>query len=98
MRGLAGQDLESLDIPNEDAFVKAYCTASGRDISAVRPRLTFFIGFSFFRMAAIAQGVYKRALSGNASASDALQVGKYASVLADIGLGVVTNRFTNSRL
>ena len=31
------------------------------------PNWPFLIAFSFFRIAAIAQGVYKRALDGNAS-------------------------------
>ena len=31
------------------------------------PHWTFLIAFSFFRIAAICQGVYKRALDGNAS-------------------------------
>jgi hypothetical protein len=31
------------------------------------PDWTFLIAFSFFRYAAIAQGVYKRSLDGNAS-------------------------------
>ena len=30
----------------------------------------FFLAFSFFRLAAICQGVYKRALDGNASNPD----------------------------
>ncbi|MFO8142634.1 MAG: phosphotransferase family protein, partial [Marinobacter sp.] len=41
--------------------------------------------FSLFRLAAILQGVYARALQGNAANADALQVGKRASLLAEAG-------------
>ena len=40
--------------------------AGARGFAAI-PDWTFLIAFSFFRVAAIVQGVYKRALDGNAS-------------------------------
>lgn len=63
-RGLAGLDCAALGIPGEAAYVAAYCRRAG--IAGV-PDWTFLIAFSFFRIAAIVQGVYKRALDGNAS-------------------------------
>jgi hypothetical protein len=44
----------------------------------------FFLAFAFFRFAAIAQGVYARALAGNASAANAL-VGLLAAPLTALG-------------
>ena len=41
-----------------------YCERMGL---AEVPHWPFLLAFSFFRIAAIAQGVYKRALDGNAS-------------------------------
>jgi aminoglycoside phosphotransferase (APT) family kinase protein len=64
LRGLAGADADALGIPNEAAYVAAYCRRAG--IAGI-PDWTFLIAFSFFRIAAIVQGVYKRSLDGNAS-------------------------------
>ena len=63
-RGLAGLDRAALGIPTEADYVAAYCRRAG--LSEI-PHWTFLIAFSFFRIAAIAQGVYKRTLDGNAS-------------------------------
>ncbi|MBA1140739.1 phosphotransferase [Mesorhizobium neociceri] len=63
-RGLGGVDRAALGLPSEEAYVAAYCRRrglAGIDI------WSFFLAFSFFRLAAICQGVYKRALDGNAS-------------------------------
>ena len=63
-RGLGGIDRAALGLPNEAAYVEGYARRLGV------PRIdnwTFLIAFSFFRVAAIVQGVYKRALEGNAS-------------------------------
>ena len=57
--GLCGRDLSTLGIPTEEEFLSHYCSLRG--ISHV-PNWTFYMAFSFFRLAAILQGVYKRAL------------------------------------
>ena len=82
MRGLQGEDLEALGIPDEQATIARYCAQTGRD--GIDDWLVF-LAFSLFRLAAILQGVYKRALDGNAANANALNVGKRASLLADIG-------------
>lgn len=41
----------------------------------------YFLAFAFFRAGAILQGVYKRALQGNASATNALAVGRLADAV-----------------
>jgi aminoglycoside phosphotransferase (APT) family kinase protein len=63
-RGLGGIDRHALGLPAEEEYVTAYCRRRG--IGGVAG-WTFFLAFSFFRLAAICQGVYKRALDGNAS-------------------------------
>ena len=63
-RGLAGVDRAAQGLPSEADYVSAYCRRTG--LKSV-PHWTFLIAFSFFRYAAIAQGVYKRTLDGNAS-------------------------------
>lgn len=63
-RGLGGVDRAALGLPSEDAYVEAYCRRRG--IQRI-DNWNFYLAFSFFRLAAICQGVYKRALDGNAS-------------------------------
>lgn len=81
LAGLAGINRDALGIPTETEYVDAYCQRCG--LSGI-PNWTFFQVFSLFRMAAIVQGVKKRALDGNASADKAyaLRVGSLAEPLA----------------
>ncbi|WP_148861269.1 phosphotransferase [Marinobacter fonticola] len=87
-RGIVGEDLEALNIPDEQEVVERYCRQSGR---TGIDDWHVFLAFSLFRLAAIVQGVYARALQGNASNADALQVGKRASMLADAGWRIAQN-------
>ncbi len=82
LSGLRGLDLHALGIPSEEELVATYCHRAGRDNL---PDLTFFIALSFFRYAAIAQGVYARSLQGNASDKRAGLAGQGAIVLAEEG-------------
>lgn len=82
MRGLQGEDLEALGIPTEQETIARYCTRTGREDIV---DWHVYLAFSLFRLASIVQGVYKRALDGNAANADALKVGKRASVLAETG-------------
>lgn len=63
-RSLGGIDRTALGLPSEEDYVAAYCRRRGLEDIGNWP---FFLAFSFFRLAAICQGVYKRALDGNAS-------------------------------
>ncbi|MCR9135974.1 MAG: phosphotransferase family protein [Alphaproteobacteria bacterium] len=63
-RGLGGLDREAIGLPGEAAYVQAYCRR--RNIDEIE-HWSFYLAFSFFRLAAILQGVLKRALDGNAS-------------------------------
>ncbi|MBZ9776491.1 phosphotransferase family protein [Mesorhizobium sp. CO1-1-8] len=63
-RGLGGVDRSALGLPSEEDYVASYCRRRG--LTGIG-NWTFFLAFSFFRLAAICQGVFKRALDGNAS-------------------------------
>ena len=80
--GLLGRDLKALGIPSEQDYIAGYCQAAG--LSDI-PQYDFYLAFSFFRFAAIAQGIYARWKSGNAAAPNAEQVGLLAKPLADLG-------------
>ncbi len=81
--GLAGLDRAALGIPDESALLRRYSELTGRDIPADWP---FVLAFSFFRLAAIAQGVAKRAEQGNASSEQAVQAGRMTGMLAELGV------------
>ena len=66
--GLAGADLASLNIPDEEAYIAAYCRRTGR--SSI-PNYDYYVAFSFFRIAAIFHGIKGRVLRGTASSERA---------------------------
>ncbi|RDU98837.1 phosphotransferase [Trinickia dinghuensis] len=84
--GLAGQDRAALGVPEEVRLVARYCELRG--IEPIRD-WHFYLAFSFFRLAAIAQGVKARALQGNASSTKALQVGEMVAPLAQEAMRVI---------
>lgn len=79
--GLGGLDRDALGIPSEEEYVDAYCKRRGIDKI---DNWTFYLAFSFFRLAAILQGVVKRAHDGNASSDKAMQLGAMVRPLAQI--------------
>jgi len=85
--GLAGLDLPSLGIPDESAFVTAYCKHAQR---ADIPDWPFYLAFAFFRICAITQGVYARGLQGNASDAAADRYGAVAKRTAEIGWSIAS--------
>lgn len=86
-RGLAGLDREALGLPSEAEYVATYCRRSG--IGEI-PNWHFYLAFSFFRIAAILQGVYKRALDGNASNPEkARQYGEAVPVLGRLAMALI---------
>ena len=87
-RGLAGVDRASLGIPDEGEYVARYCERLALEHI---PHWTFYLAFSFFRLAAILQGVKKRALDGNASNPErAHQMGAAVPVLARMAMALAT--------
>jgi len=80
-RGLGGLDLAGTGIPTEDAYVDQWCQRTGR----TRPEnFDFYVILSLFRLAAIVQGIAKRAQDGTANDARAAQMGEIAGPLADI--------------
>lgn len=72
-------------IPTEEEFVAQYCERTGR---ARVDDWNFYLAFSFFRLASIIQGVYKRGLDGNASSVKALSMKDVVVQTADTGWAI----------
>jgi len=83
-RGLGGVDRAALGLPTDAEFIAQYCER--RNLPEI-DNFGFYLAFCFFRMAGIIQGVYKRALDGNASNPErARKMGDYVAVFAANGL------------
>ncbi|EEE36496.1 phosphotransferase family protein [Rhodobacteraceae bacterium KLH11] len=88
-RGLAGVDRARLGLPSDEAFIADYCARRG--LPGI-DNFGFYLAFNFFRMAGILQGVYKRALDGNASdPARARAFGAYVPIFAKHGLSAIEN-------
>jgi aminoglycoside phosphotransferase (APT) family kinase protein len=83
-RGIGGLDIDALGIPSEQDYIAQYCRRTGREGIASQ-HWDFYLAYNLFRIAAILQGVMKRALEGIASSQQALDAGKRAKPLAEIG-------------
>jgi len=82
-RGIAGLDLEALGIPSQAQYIAAYCARTG---ATIRPEdFNFYLAYNLFRMAGIMQGIMKRYVDGTASSAQALQNGKAARPMAELG-------------
>ena len=82
MRGLGGLDRAALGLPTEAEYIATYCARRGIPEIENWP---FFLAFSFFRLAAILQGVVRRADDGNASnPTRAREMAKAIPVLASM--------------
>ncbi len=81
-RGIGGLDLAALGIPDEAQYLKQYSEATGLDGAE---HWDFYIAYNLFRMAAILQGIARRAADGTAASSDAFETGTKARPLAEIG-------------
>jgi len=84
--GLGGVDRAAIGIPAEADLVARFCHQTGYEKPAHWDAL---IAFQCFRFAAILQGVLKRHLDGNASASNAASVGGHSAPRPALGGNVL---------
>jgi aminoglycoside phosphotransferase (APT) family kinase protein len=83
---LDGQAGPHTGIPTESEFVAEYCRHTGRKQI---PNWNFYLAFSFFRLASILQGVYKRGIMGTASSTEALERGSLAREIANVAWSLI---------
>ena len=87
--GLLGVDFEKTGIPTEARFLGRYIALGGYEPQGGKDEWAYFKAFSLFRLAAIAQGVYKRSLQGNASSDQASMFGAAVGHLSGIACKLV---------
>jgi aminoglycoside phosphotransferase (APT) family kinase protein len=91
-RGLGGVDPKSHSLPTEAESVAQYCRLRG--IAPLPAKdWAYYQAFCMFRLAGILQGVLARALQGNASGASALEAGRRARPLAELGWKRVQQSF-----
>ena len=84
-RGIAGQDLAALGIPDEDSYIRSYCERTGiATPEALRADWNFYMAYNMFRIAAILQGIAKRVEAGTASSAQAKASGETARPMAQL--------------
>jgi aminoglycoside phosphotransferase (APT) family kinase protein len=81
LRGVAGVDLRSLGIPDEDQYVAQYCQRTGRSRPA---HWDYYIVYNLFRLAGILQGIAARVRQGNAANPAGEEYGRHARPLAEL--------------
>ena len=80
----------AIGLPSEEDYVATYCKR--RKIAGIG-NWTFYLAFSFFRLAAICQGVYKRALDGNASNPEKAKLyGDAVKLLAGLAVRLIDGK------
>jgi aminoglycoside phosphotransferase (APT) family kinase protein len=88
-RGIGGLDLAALGIPDEKSYVRRYCERTGRlapgAAEAVMGDWNFYLAYNLFRLAAILQGIVRRARDGTAASAQAEDSGDRVRHLADMG-------------
>ncbi|RAS09372.1 phosphotransferase family protein [Cupriavidus alkaliphilus] len=81
-RGIADLDLAGLGIPSEQTYLQWYAEANG---TTGIEHWDFYIAYNLFRLAAILFGIAERARQGNAAAADAVETGRKAGPIAELG-------------
>lgn len=82
-RGIAGLDLQALGIPSQQDYIAAYAARTGKTIRL--EDFNFYLAFNMFRLASIMQGIMKRYVDGTAASAQALESGKMARPMAELG-------------
>jgi aminoglycoside phosphotransferase (APT) family kinase protein len=77
-------------IPVERDYLAAYCRRTGRTSI---PDFDFYVAFSMFRLAAIAQGIMGRVIAGTANDPNARTRGERARPLAEAAWAIVQSSF-----
>ena len=82
-RGIGGLDLAALNIPNEADYIALYARNTGKPVNT--RDWGFYMAYNMFRMAGILQGIMKRYVDGTAASQQALDAGKRAKPMAEMG-------------
>jgi len=84
-RGIGGLDLQALGIPSQDDYIRRYCERTGlTTVDKLKADWNFYMAYNMFRIAAILQGIARRAVDGTASSAQAVSSGASARPMAEL--------------
>lgn len=90
-RGMAGSDLRSLEIPAEREYLDLWRQRTGSPPVSEETWSVYLI-YNLFRLAAILQGIARRARDGTAASANAQETGAQAKPVADIAWKLARQR------
>ncbi|GAB1611145.1 acyl-CoA dehydrogenase family member 10-like [Argonauta hians] len=93
LHGLSDLPLAQYGIPTIDEVLQRYTTQ--RNLPPIH-NWSFYVTYTFFRFAAILQGVYKRATVGQSTNTQAETTGKYVKMLAQLGVQQIRSNNNNN--
>jgi aminoglycoside phosphotransferase (APT) family kinase protein len=85
--GFANVDFGKLGLPTENEYVATYCRRTGR---RQIDHWNYYVAFSLYRLAAIAQGVYVRGLQGNSSNPESVKMSRSPRERAELAWSLVS--------
>ncbi|XP_050408394.1 acyl-CoA dehydrogenase family member 10 isoform X1 [Patella vulgata] len=94
IQGFSETNLKEHGMPSVEDILHQYCQTM--KIPPIQ-NWDFYLAFTFFRFAAILQGVYKRAVSGQSSSAESKFLGSFAEKLADVGWNLALQSTSASR-
>jgi hypothetical protein len=93
--GLRGLDSPIAAVPAEhltvaaDTGLAAYASASGLDADALRRAMPWYLGFAYFKLGAIFEGIHYRSLQGQTVGEGFDQIGALTLPMIERGLAVL---------
>ena len=82
-RGIRGVDFAATGIPSEEEYIAMYAANTGRPVATAD--WNFYLAYNMFRLCGILQGIMKRYVDGTAASQQALDAGKRARPMAEMG-------------
>jgi aminoglycoside phosphotransferase (APT) family kinase protein len=82
-RGIRGVDFAATGIPTEEEYIAMYGANTGRPVATAD--WNFYLAYNMFRLCGILQGIMKRYVDGTAASQQALDAGKRARPMAEMG-------------
>ena len=86
-RGIQGIDFASVGIPSEEQYIAMYAANTGKPVNT--GDWGFYLAYNMFRMCGILQGIMKRYVDGTAASPQALDAGRRAKPMAEMGWAAV---------
>ena len=80
---ILADNLAALNIPSEADYIALYAKNTGKPVNT--RDWGFYMAYNMFRMAGILQGIMKRYVDGTAASQQALDAGRRARPMAEMG-------------